>query len=50
MASFTVSYKMKGVNAILFLREVDLKKMRFRAQGYLLQCDISVLVCLPVQA
>lgn len=44
-----MSYKMEGVNAIIFLREMDLRKTRFRAQDHLLQCDINVLVSLPVQ-
>lgn len=50
MAFFTLSYKIEAVNAITFLREMDLRKMRFRGQDHLLQCDINVLVGLPVQA
>lgn len=48
MALFTVSYKIEGVNAIVFLRVMNLRKMRFRAQGYLLQCDFNGLVGLTV--
>lgn len=50
MALFTVSYKVEGANALIFLWDMDLRKMRFRAHGYLLQCDSNVLVGLAVQA
>lgn len=50
MALFTMSYKMEGVKALIFLREMDLRKMRFRSWGYLLQCDNNILVGLTVQA
>lgn len=53
MALFTLSYKMEGVKALIFLREMDLRKMRFRAQGcycYVTATSLWVSLLKPEQA